>query len=556
VTPAALDPGAMSRIITPFQALGDVLRNPELGRLQVAWAGVSLSMWAFMITIGVYAFDVGGAAAVGVAGLVRMLPGAFASPFAGFLGDRHSRRAVLLWSTLGTAVVLASAAAAVAAGSPAWVVFALAGFYTVVNSPYVPTEAALMPQLARTPQELSAANVTHSAMDNLGFLVGSILSGVLLALTSVQLVFLLAAATTAASCIALAAMSRDRRPEYTDGADDGGVVRQTTAGFRALIGDPSLRLVSAALTVLLFVEGAADVLIVIIALDLLGLSDSSVGYMNAAWGIGALFAGAGLAVLLDRGQLASGLVAGSLVTGAAIALPGIWPVVLAAYVTWFAVGIGYTLIEVAGNTLLQRLGDDEVLARARGSLETARLAAMALGSITVTGLVELFGVRGAVLAVGAVLPTFALLRWRRLRSLEAGAPVSERHFSLLRADPIFAPLPLATLERLTHDLVEVEMGGGDEVITAGEVGDRFYLIESGEVEVLQAGVHRCNQAVGESFGEIALLRDEPRTATVRTLIPSTLLVLDRDRFLAAITGHVRASEAADSVIDRRLGAPG
>jgi MFS family permease len=545
----------MSRIITSIRALGEVFRNPELGRLQLAWAGVSLSMWAFMITIGVYAFDVGGAAAVGVAGLVRMLPGAFASPFAGLLGDRHSRRSVLLWSTLGTAVVLAAAAAAVGAGAPAWVVFALAGLYTVVNSPYVPTEAALMPQLARTPQELSAANVTHSAMDNLGFFVGSILAGALLALTSVQLVFGLAAVVTVASCIALAGMNRDRRPEYAGGADAGGVARQTTAGFRALIADPSLRLVSAALTVLVFVEGAADVLIVIVALDLLGLADSSVGYMNAAWGVGALFAGAGLAVLLDRGQLASGLVAGSLVTGAAIALPGIWPVVLAAYVTWFAVGVGYTLVEVAANTLLQRLGDDEVLARARGSLETARLAAMALGSIAVTGLVELFGVRGAVLAAAAVLPLFALLRWRRLRSFEAGAPVSERNFALLRGDPIFAPLPLATLERLTHDLVEVEAGEGEEVITEGDLGDRFYLIASGEVEVLEHGVHRRNQAAGESFGEIALLRDEPRTATVRALSPTGLLAVDRDHFIEAVIGHVRARETADSVIDRRLGAP-
>jgi CRP-like cAMP-binding protein len=155
-----------------------------------------------------------------------------------------------------------------------------------------------------------------------------------------------------------------------------------------------------------------------------------------------------------------------------------------------------------------------------------------------------------------VLPAFALLRWRRLRSLEAGAPVSERHFSLLRADPIFAPLPLATLERLTHDLVEVEAAEGETVITAGDRGDRFYLIESGEVEVLEDGIHRRNQAVGESFGEIALIRDEPRTATVRALTPTGLLAIDRDRFLEAVTGHVRARESADSVIDRRLGAPG
>ena len=545
----------MSRITAPLRALADVFRNPDLGRLQIGWAGVSFAMWAFAITLGVYAFDVGGAAAVGVAGLVRLLPGALAAPFGGLLGDRHSRRGVLLASSAATAVVLGAAAIAVGAGAATWIVFALAGLYTVVASPYVPAEGALMPQLARTPQELSAANVAHSVMDNLGFLGGSILTGVLLATTSVQLVIGVAAVAALASALAVATMRPDRRPEYAEGSDAATVVEQTVAGFRALAADPPLRLLGACLTLLVFVEGAADVLVVIVALDLLGLGESSVGYLNAAWGIGALGAGAALAVLVDRGRLVAGLVLGSLITGAAIALPGAWPVVVAAYAGWFAVGVGYTFVEVAANTLLQRLGDDEVLARVRGSLETARLTAMALGAISVTALVELLGTRGALLAIAAVLPLLALLRWGRLRSFEVGAPVEERHFALLRRDPIFSPLPLATLERLTHDLVEIEVQPGTEVITQGDFGDRFYLIDDGRVEVFMDGAHRRFQGAGESFGEIALLRGDPRTATVRTVDTTRLLALDRDHFIGAVTGHLRSSEVADGVIEHRLTGP-
>jgi hypothetical protein len=274
--------------------------------------------------------------------------------------------------------------------------------------------------------------------------------------------------------------------------------------------------------------------------------------MNAAWGVGALLAGAALAVLVNRGQLVAGLVVGSLITGAAIALPGAWPAVAAAYLAWFGVGIGYTFVEVAAKTLLQRLGDDEILARVRGSLETARLAAMALGAITVTALIELLGVRGAVLGVAAIRPALALVRWARLRSFEVGAPVEERHFALLRGDPIFAPLSLATLERLSHDLVELVADAGQEVITQGDVGDRFYLIDSGRVEILEDGRHRRFEGEGESFGEIALLRGEPRTATVRTTEPARLLALDRDHFIGAVTGHSRSSQAADDVIGHRL----
>lgn len=542
----------MKSLLAPLRALVEVFDNPDLGRVLIAWVGLSFSMWAFAITLGVYAFDVGGAAAVGVAGLVRLLPGALASPFGGLLGDRHSRRSVLLGSSLASALALAAAALAVGFGAPTWIVFALAGVYTVVSSPYIPTEGAYLPRLARTPQELSAANVAHSAMDNVGFLGGAVLTGFLLATTSTEFVLAVAAGAAVLAVISLLGLSSDKRPEYLDGEDAAGVVHQTVAGFRALASDPPIRILGVALTLLALVEGAADVLIVIIALDLLGLGESSVGYLNAAWGLGALVAGAGLAVLVSRGQLVAGLVIGSLALGAAIALPAAWPVVAAAYLGWLGIGIGYTFVEIAAETLLQRLGDDEILARVRASLETARLAAMAGGSIAIAALVELLSIRGAILVLAALLPAFALLRWARLRSFEIGAPVAERQFALLRSDRIFAPLPLATLERLTHDLDEVEVEAGVEVITQGEAGDRFYLIEAGRVEVFEDGVHRRFQEAGESFGEIALIRRDPRTATVTTTEPTTLLALDREHFISAVTVHARSSQEADGVIEARL----
>jgi len=545
----------LSGLALSIRALAEVFRNPDLGRLQLAWAGISFATWTFAIALGVYAFAAAGAAAVGIAGLVRVLPGALASPFGGLLGDRHSRRTVLVWSTLTSAVALAAAAVAVAAGAPTWIVFALAGLFTVCSSPCVPAESALLPQLARTPGELSAANVTHSVMDNAGFLGGSLVTGILLAFVSVQVVFAIAAVSAAASLVAVATMAADRRPTYANEADADTVIQQTMAGFRALLSDPPLRLLGASIALVAFVEGAADVLVVLVALDLLGLGDSTVGYISAAWGIGALVASGALAMLIDRGHLVVGLVVGCLLMGAALALPGAWPVVLAAYAAWFGLGFGFELVEVASRTLVQRLGDDEVLARTRGSLETGRLLAMALGTVAVAALVELFGIRATLLAVAAVLPAFALLRWTRLRSYEVGAPVAERHFALLRGDRIFAPLPLATLERLTHDLIELDADSGTEVITQGDVGDRFYLIDSGQVEVIEDGVPCRDMGAGESFGEFALLRGEPRSATVRTLGQTRLLALERDAFITAVSGHDRSTQMADGVIEERMGRP-
>jgi len=310
------------------------------------------------------------------------------------------------------------------------------------------------------------------------------------------------------------------------------------------------------LTLLLFCEGAADVLAVIVALDLLGLAQGSVGYLNAAWGIGALLGGAALALLLDRGQLATGLLVGSLVAGGSLALPGLWVVGTAGYIGWLGMGVGYTFVEVAARTLLQRLGSDETLARSLAFLEASRFAAMALGSIVVPGMIALIGIRGTVIAFGALLPAFALLRWAALRALEIGAPVEEDHYRRLREHPVFAPLPIDTLERLSHDLVDLTPARGERIITQGEPGDRFYLIAAGRVEVFVDGAFRRNQSEGDCFGEIALLNDVPRSATVTALEECRLLALNRDRFISAVTGQRRSNEMAGSVVQARLTAHG
>ena len=534
-----------------LRAVAVVFSNREMRRLQLAWAAESLAIWSFAIALGVYAFDASGATAVGVAALVRLLPGAFAAPFGGLIGDRAPRQIVLVASALASAALLGGAAVAAAMDAPVAVVFALAGLSTVAISPYVPAEGALMPLLARTPQELSAANVAHSAMDNVGFLAAGAVSGILLAVATPQAVFATAAIAGLLSAVLLARLRRDRRPVYV-AETSWSVLSELGTGARVLLADSRLRLVGIAMTLMFFFEGAADVLAVIVALDLLGLSQGAVGYLNAAWGIGALLGGAALAVLLHRGQLAAGLALGCLLAGGSLALPGIWVVAAVGYVAWLGMGAGYTFVEVAALTLLQRLGSDETLARALSFLESSKFAAMGLGSIAVPGLIALLGVRGTVIAFAAILPAFALLRWSALRAMEIGAPVEEDRFRLLRDHPIFAPLPMDTLERLSHDLVPVSPEPGEKIVTQGEPGKRFYLIAAGEVEIDVDDGPRQTQTAGECFGEIALLNDMPRTATVTALPGCRLLALDRRHFVGAVTGHLRSDQAATTVADERL----
>jgi hypothetical protein len=389
-------------------------------------------------------------------------------------------------------------------------------------------------------------------MENGGALVAALVAGLLLHPTSPAFVIGVAAAAALLTALCVFRVHADHRPEYVAGEDEvAGAFREVTRGARALFFHPALRLSSATMVLLFFFEGFADVMVVVMALELLHLEEGAVGFLNATWGIGAIFGALALAMIFDRGRLVPAIAGGSVLLGLATMLPGLVAEPAAAYAGWFAIGIGFVFVEVATKTLMQRLGSDETFGRVAGALEAGRQGAMAAGSIGAVLLVELLGVEGALIALGALVPLLVILWWRRLREFEVGAPVAEDRYRLLRGNSIFAPLPLATLERLSHDLEPVEVPAGEDVIVQGEVGDRFFLIEAGGVEVFEDGVFRRNEGPGESFGEIALLHDVPRTATVRTTEATRLLSLEREHFLLGVTGHRRSHQLARAVSDER-----
>jgi MFS family permease len=537
---------------TSLGALAVDLKNPDLGALGASTAFSSFATWCFTIALGVYGFEAHGAAGVGIVALVRFLPAAIVSPLVGLLIDRFPRRSVMLWSAVASTVVLVGAAAATALDAPTGVVFAFPALFAIAICGYNPAHVALLPNLVETPQQLSASNVTHSMMENGGALVAALVAGLLLHPTSPAFVIGVAAVAALLTALCVYRVHGDRRPEYVAGEDEvAGAFREVTRGARALVFHPALRLSSATMVLLFFFEGFADVMVVVMALELLHLEEGAVGFLNATWGIGAILGALALAMIFDRGRLVPAIAGGSILLGLATMLPGIVPEPAAAYVGWLGIGIGFVFVEVAAKTLMQRLGSDETFGRVVGALEAGRQGAMAAGSIGAVLLIELLHVEGALIALGALMPLFVLLWWRRLREFEVGAPVAEDRYRLLRGNSIFAPLPLATLERLSHDLEPVEVAAGEDVIVQGEVGDRFFLIEAGEVEVFEDGVFRRNEGPGESFGEIALLHDVPRTATVRTTEPTRLLSLEREHFLLGVTGHRRSHQLARAVSDER-----
>jgi hypothetical protein len=302
-----------------------------------------------------------------------------------------------------------------------------------------------------------------------------------------------------------------------------------------------------------FVDGMLSVLIVVIALKLLDTGQAGVGFLNSAVGVGGLLGALAAAALVGRKRQAADFGLGIFIWGVPIALVAVWPNQVFVLVLLAVVGIGNTIVDVSGMTLLQRSAPDEVLARVFGVLESVLLFTVGLGAIVAPLLLNWLGTRGALIVAGALLPLVVIPVWPRLNAIDRAAEVPVERLELLRASPIFAPLPGSTLEQLAGALEEVRGPAGEEIVRQGDPGDRFYLIKDGVLDVYIDGNLLQSLGPGDSFGEIALLRDVPRTATVRAKSDAVLYALDRRDFLAAVTGFGPSLSAAEGVIGMRLG---
>ena len=539
------------RMREPLGALRGVYANPNLRRVQLAFGGAVIGQYAYSIAVSVYAYRHGGVAAVGIVSFVRLIVAAAVAPFAATLADRYPRERVMLASDLVRAGLMAAASACVFVGTPPLAVYALATLTTIGGTVFRPAEAALLPALARTPEELAAANVSSSSLDSMGSFLGPALGGLLLAVTGPGTVIAIMAGCFLWSASNVARVRPEQQPSVAH-EEGGGGLREFTRGFRAIAAEPRLRLLIGLYSAQCVVAGAMGVLVVVVALDLLSIGAGGVGYLEAASGIGSLLGAAVALTLVTRGKLAADLGLGIVLWGAPLVLLGIAPSTAVALLAMAVSGVGNTLVDISAITLLQRSAPETVAARVFGVLESAIVASLAAGFLVAPALVGLLGARTALVVVGAILPVLAALTWRKLTVIDVGATVPAERVEALRPVPFLAALPLAALERLASRLEPVALPAGAELFRRGDEGDRFYVIADGELEVVLDGETKVERA-GSWVGEIALLRDVPRTATVRARSDARLWALDRDQFLAAVSGHARSRDAANEVVGARLG---
>lgn len=525
-----------------------MFRRRALASLVVGFAAVSLAEWAYIVVLSVVALRIGGAVAVGLLGL-RFVCSAAGSVVGPSVLARHRALRLLAAVAAGRALIVGGAALLVAGSPDIAVLLLLVCGDGLVGSLYRPAQAAAIPALSRTPSEIAATAAAMSTAKTVSQAVGAVLGGLLLRPFSAPEVLGGAAVLFVLASIPALLLSGEPARVGDPDARLAGRVRGVLVAAR----DPSVANLLAASGFRTFVRGMWTAIAVIAAFSLLHGDSTVVGLLMLASGLGTVLAVPAAAALIGRTSLSRPAAAALVGCGLPLALVAAVPrlaAVLPLLVFW---GVAMAMADATTAALLFRALPAHLLARATSAIESAKLVAEGVGALLVPLLVATLGVRAALLVAAFPLPVVVLVGWRTLLRTDADGARFTQLLKLLHGVPLFAALDMERLGYLASRAERVESPPGTEVVSQGETGNRFYVIETGAAEILIDGYMVDVVGPGDSFGERALLRNVPRMATVRARDPLTTLAWSREDFLLAVTGGRSSLEDAMAQREPLLG---
>ena len=518
-------------------------RARELRRVLIAYAGFSISEYATWLAVLFYALERGGPQEVGVVAFLQLLPAVLLTPFASYAGDRFRPVRALGAGYAVQSAMMVVVAVAMASGNWLLAYAASAAVATAISFTR-PVMGCLLPTLTHTPHDLIAANVVAGMTKQLGVFVGPLLAGAVMVVGSPTTVFAICAVITALACVAVLAtpVTDDESGEVPDLED---LRVRMFAGFTTLGRERRVRMLVGMIVVAGLVNGIADVLVVTFTEEQLNGGGGQAGLLAAAYGLGGMLGTVAVARFVRNTHVGRALMVSAALAAGALALLAVATRLGPALVLFALIGTGETFLMVAASVTVQRQAPTGVLARVFGIIEGCQMAAIAVGGLLVTVMVTRFTVTESFVALGFVVVGLVGVGVVRLRSAGDGpGAVDDTIIHALAADPVFAALPAPTMERLGRTVDRRNVPAETAIVVQGDEGDHYYVIVDGECTVTKDGEIVNRLGPGRSFGEIALLRDVPRTSTVTAVTDAELLVIDRADFLEAVTGHPRSLTTA------------
>jgi MFS family permease len=534
-----------------MRALKGVLGNRPIARMELAFLLFNVAEPAMWIAILVYAFDRGGTQAVGFVSILLMVPAGVLAPVMASLGDRFPKERVVRLGYLAQAVSSAAVATAMATDAATSVVYALASLAAVTYTTGRPNHHALLPGLARTPEELAAANSVSALMEGVGGTVGAMAAGLTLAAAGPGAVYAIAAAAVLVGAALTFSVHASRDPALRGAFRPWSLITDTAEGLATVVKVAEARVPIVLTAVLTVAVGAVGVLTVPLAIEALDLGEPGVGFLSTMISLGLLVGAAASIVLASRRRLAVAIVVSASWFAVSGVLFGVSTTVTVAVLASLAYGSSITLLDVLSRTLLQRTASDDVLTRVFGAVEALWMLGYGAGAALAPSLEGAVGLGGAFAVSGGAMLVAALVALPGLRRIDDRTVVPARQLAVLGRIPMFAPLPPLDLERIARQLDLIEVASGSEVIRQGDIGDRFYAVEAGSFDIVVDGTTIATAVEGDYFGEIALLHDVPRTATVRATSDAAVWALDQEEFLATVTGLPQSESAAHAISAER-----
>jgi MFS family permease len=540
----------LGRMLGPY----GVLRGNR--NLQLLFGGQVVSSfgdWLYVLALGILAYEItGSATVVAVLTFARLLPYAVLLPFSGILADRGNRKVLMISADLGRGACMFGL---LFAGSEQtlWIAYPLVFLATMFSSLFQPAMSSVLPALVGDEERLVEANSIWSQMDSVSFVLGPALGGVLALLGAPELAFAINGATFLVSAATLLFVHIPSR-EAKEKAEEEAWLSETLAGFRFLFRENEgvLATLTISFVSLTFVGGGIWTLILVLSEQSFGLGTEGSGFLNSVYGVGGVVGGLAAGYLASRIRLVPAAIWSMAASSVVLLFLGISPAGVMPFLILFVVGVLDIMVDVNGTTIIQTGTPEELLGRVFGAFDAVLIMAMLVGALAVGPLIEVLGPRAATVAfavVGLGVFSACLPRLRRLEGV-----LGVRMF--IRKVPVLSGLSHAVLEDLASRMTLQKVPDGTVVVREGEVGDRLYIVKEGEAEVVAQGEDGREKELAtlsrnDYFGEIALLRDVPRTATVRSRSPMELYSLEREDFQKLLERSEKLKRSMTGTSDAR-----